>query len=381
MRLQRGYHIIILLCLLLFSSNCNKEEDPSAPEYQVALDNLIAAEMSRKQIPSLVTCIVQEGSIAWQQVYGYSNVENRQFTDSTSVYYLASISKLFVAAAVMQLSEQDVLDLNADINSYLPFEVRNPNAPDVPITCNMLLTHTSGLAWPTNEEDPQFNNPLSEEAKVDLSTWIESYIIPGKSLYQASTWKDETPGERYQYTNIGPALLGLIVEQLSGERFDAYCRKNIFEPLEMYQSSYALEDIDEDKLVTLYHDQQTISHYQVSHYPSSLVKSSMDELANFLIAIMNEGQFKSQRILSKASVNKMLSIALPDEDLGLLWQTLQPEWIGHTGGYWGATSCMDFHREEKVGVILLSNEYGKETLYPGGYIYELIHDKAEKFFN
>ena len=115
-------------------------------------------EMIKLKIPSIVTCIIKEDSIVWNKSFGYANLENKVPATENTHYLLASVSKLVTAVAVMQLHEKGKINIDDDINKYLPFSVKNPKYSDTPITPRMLLTHRSGLAWP-NEEDPDFYRP------------------------------------------------------------------------------------------------------------------------------------------------------------------------------------------------------------------------------
>ncbi len=379
--LNKGLILIIssFLILSLTSISCKKEVLFPSTENQDELNQAIINAMERDAIPSLVTCIVKNDQIVWQNAFGYHDLEKQLSPNSETVYLLASISKTITAVAIMQLYEQGRLDLNADINNYLPFAVRNPYFPGDPITTEMLLTHTSGLAWPTNEEDPRFNDRMAEEVTPALEEWLKDYILPEGDKFLPVVWKNTRPGKKFQYTNIGGALLGFIVESISGKDFNQYCQEYIFDPLEMFNSGFRTTDVDESKLATIYHDGQVISQYNVPHYPASMARSSLEELSHFLIAIMNGGEYKSSRILEERTVDEMLSIKI--KEVAFIWTRENKHWIGHTGGYWGVSSLLDFYPEKNVGVILITNTYGRESLYPGGRIYDLVHGEAQKYFD
>ena len=90
----------------------------------------------------------------------------------------------------------------------------------------MLLTHRSGLAWP-NDEDPDFYEIYPNDSAPPLFPWIKEYIVPGGSEYISRIWKLTLPGAFELYSNIGAALLGHIVEAVSGEDFNEYCKSHI----------------------------------------------------------------------------------------------------------------------------------------------------------
>ena len=139
---------ILTLGIILIVLGCEKSEDSA----NINTESEILKEMDAKGIPSVVACVVKDNQIVWEAALGYADVASAKPTNRESLYTIMSISKLFLATTVMQLWEQDRIDLEADINQYLPFEVRNPHFPDKKITPNMLLTHTSGLAWPIEKD-------------------------------------------------------------------------------------------------------------------------------------------------------------------------------------------------------------------------------------
>lgn len=369
--------LVLSIALIL---TCNKDDFPKHASIE-EMNQLVLEEMTRSGIPSLVAGIVKEDQLVWQNMYGNHDQDKQESPTDETVYVLASISKVFTAVAVMQLYERGQLDLYADINNYLPFEIRNPNFPEEIINTRMLLTHTAGIAWPTNEEDPDFNTPYTGNTAPAIYPWIKEYLTPEGSKFLPVTWKNTAPGEAYQYTNIGGALLGYLVESISGQDFATYCQENIFQPLEMFNSGFRLKDIDSTKLATLYHDGQIMEQYSVPHYPASMLRSSLSELSHFLIAIANGGMYNNKRILKEETVEEMLQEKIASKGVSFIWQDHDQGWIGHTGGYWGVSSCLDLNLEHKVGVILFTNTYGKETLYPEGRIYEILHFEASRYMN
>jgi CubicO group peptidase (beta-lactamase class C family) len=219
-----------------------------------------------------------------------------------------SISKLFLSPTVMQLWERGMIDLEEDISQYLPFEVRNPHFPDQKITPYMLLTHSSGLAWPTDEDEiPDFHHFYTNEEPPPISEWLPEYILPEGLKYWPSVWKDFQPGKEWLYSNIGTSLLALIVEQISGEDYREFCRKNILEPLEMGNSSFKLSDLSNELLVTPYtDDNHPIAYYTCRHYPAGFLSANMEDFSHFVIAMLNYGEFNGKRILQKVLLRKCL---------------------------------------------------------------------------
>ena len=119
-----------------------------------------------------------------------------------------------------------LIDLDEDIDEYLSFSVRNPHYPDTTITTRMVLAHRSGLGWPTSGTS-DFYKTYSGDSAPPLYPLIKELIVPGYSKYDPSLWKNTAPGTAYWYSNFGAALLGYLVEVVSGEDFKEYCKKHI----------------------------------------------------------------------------------------------------------------------------------------------------------
>jgi CubicO group peptidase (beta-lactamase class C family) len=128
---------------------------------------------------------------------------------------IASISKLFVAIAVMRLAEEGTLQLDTDVSHWLGFRLRNPAFPNTPITLRLLMSHRSSL-------------------RDDID-----YVIPlGSSVEQALTdpkaWDAEhAPGTFFRYGNINFPVIASIMEKATGERFDRLTARLVFEPLQI----------------------------------------------------------------------------------------------------------------------------------------------------
>ncbi len=267
---RRPLHLTFALLLATtFSLSC---DGPTAPLTPTQLHERIQSEMQKEGIPSLAAAIVKDDQIVWQHTYGFEDLASKTPPTEDTIYLLASISKTITATAVMQLYERGQLDLDTDINTYLSFDIRNPHFPEVPITARTLLTHTSGLAWPTNEEDPHFNDVYPDDSAPPLSSWLKEYLTPGGSQYLATTWKNTRPGAQVQYSNIGGGLLGYLVESITNQDFGEYCKANIFGPLAMSNTGFKLRDVDQSRLATLYHEGKVMGQYSVSHYPASTAK-------------------------------------------------------------------------------------------------------------
>ena len=374
-------HIFILFTSLHFLFyQCSSPFEPDMEEIADP-ENEIVKEMNANDIPSLAAWIIKEDSIVWEKYYGYADINSNRLADKNTIYGLASISKLVVVTAVMQLYEQGLIDLNTDINSYLPFEVRNPNFPDDKITPYHLLTHSSGLSKPKDDyEVPGYYTHYPLDYAPPLSEWLPQFIIPGGANYVSSIWKNSRPGEREEYSNVGCAILAYAVEVISDLDFSEYCKQNIFEPLEMFNTSYKYADLSTNNLATLYEQpNHPIGFYGYRCYPSGDLKTTIDDFSYFIIAYMNGGQYKNNRILEESTVRQILTIQNPASGICLIWDCSVGDWFGHTGGKPGIATCVEFQRETKVALMIAIN-YHNSLVYPGNNIHALVRRIAQKYY-
>ncbi len=365
---------LILGCLILFTENCKKSENVN-----INVEAEIIKEMQVQRIPAVVVGIVKGNEINWELSLGHANVSNSIPVNRQSLFTLMSISKLYLSTTVMQLWERGMIDLEADINQYLPFEVRNPNFPDHKISVHMLLNHSSGLAWPVEEDGiPDFHHFYSNEAPPLILDWLPEYILPNGEHFRNTVWKDFPPGEKWLYSNIGTSLLGLIVEQISGQDYRDFCKENILEPLEMNSSGFWQEELEWDLLVTPYtNTNYPMDYYICRHYPAGFLSSNLEDFSHFVIAFLNDGEYNGKRILQKSTIDKMFEIQNSASGLSNLWWHCPGDCIGHDGGGTGFRTWVEWNFDKDLGLFIFSNKVNS-SIVPKGRIYELVKYQASK---
>ena len=197
----------------------------ASPEVGAYLDGLMFGLMKERHVPGAVALIVQDGRVTFERGYGVADpTTGRPVDPETTLFRVASVSKLFTSTAVMQLVEQGKLDLNADLNQYLEgFAVLNKFGK--PVTLANLLTHTGGF-------DDAFLHTTQElgDTPVPLGEYLAKRMPP----------QVMPPGDLISYSNNGLALAGYIVERASGRPFKEYMQEQIFTPLGMTRSGFGL---------------------------------------------------------------------------------------------------------------------------------------------
>jgi CubicO group peptidase (beta-lactamase class C family) len=330
MRVQFNAIKIILLFIIIQGCSLINPEVENISDVDAEINKI----MKDSKIPSVAACIIKTDKIVWQKYYGFADYGNKISVNGETIYELASVSKLIVVTAIIQLKERGLINLNSDISEYLPFKVRNPNYPNISITPIHLLSHTSGLAWPADDyEVPGIYDYYPFDSAPPLGEWLPQYILPDGNHYNSAVWKNTIPGKRELYSNIGTALLGYLVEVVTGVDFNTYCKQNIFEPLEMVNTSFAYSDLNMEKVAKIYWENYSpIGYYRQLCYPAGSLKSTIEDFSNFIIAYMNGGHFKNARILTENSINEILTIQNRASGLCLIWDCDFGNWYGHSGG-------------------------------------------------
>ena len=191
---------ILVLCYQLTAQTLQPMSSPY-------LDSCFQTHMETYHIPGVSACIVKEGQIRWIGAYGDANIEMGIPVDTSTLFFLASISKTVTVTPLMQLWEEGLFELEDSINEYLPFEVRNPFDTLTPITFKMLCTHTSSI------RDNWVNMPYywTGDPPTTLEGYLFDYLHPDGNLYnQSLNYYNETPGTNSHYSNIGAALQLLL---------------------------------------------------------------------------------------------------------------------------------------------------------------------------
>jgi len=302
-------------------------------------ENSINLIMRYGHFPAISSCIVNENEVVWSDGFGFSDVEKGIAATDKTVFMVASITKTITGTALMQLFDLGYFNLDDDVNFFLPFELRNPNFPDVPITFRMLLSHSSSLIDTDNYWDIDFyyeGPPFDDYPEP----WLEDYLTPNGSNFDPLIWSENYgPGKKSSYANINFNIVAYLVEIISGEPFYEYCENHIFEPLDMDKSSFRLTDFDSEEVAIPYFWNPYTKQHERSqnwvfiHYPAGGLFTTVLDLSHFLIAHMNGGEYNGTRILKENTVDEMHKIQPPGNKnsfyFGLAWLSLSRSiWIG-----------------------------------------------------
>lgn len=365
-------YLFFYLLLQVFAFGC--KEDEIDINNTADFELLIQQEMEDQHIPATAVLVFNGGTVLYEKYFGYSNVENSIALEEDHMFLIASISKVVTAIALLQLYDDGEFDLDDDINDYLSFSVGIPGYSES-ITFRQLLTHTSGIADNDEVMDSQYY--YNEDPPISLGYFIENYLSEGGEFYnENANFHNFQPGTESEYSNIGSALIGVLVEQISGQGFNAYCKEHIFTPLGMENTSWRLDEITQT-IVTPYDfisgENQMIPNYTNTDFPNGGLRTTAKDLFKLCQALMNNGQYEGVQLLNSSTVQAMRTPQIPsiDDEVGLHFFIMNKQnniW-GHDGGEQGVATIMGFNPQTNIGAIVLCNqgEAFLDEVFEGAY--------------
>jgi CubicO group peptidase (beta-lactamase class C family) len=389
--------LMIVTCVVPVMANTIKNTS-SEPLNNAVFDLQISFWMKIAGLPSLSACIIKDDQMIWSKGYGYYDRSKQKPATPDTIYVIASITKTIVGTALMQLYEKGLFNLDDDVNTFLPFDLRNPNFPDDPITFRMLLSHTSSLNENTQDQYYWYNFSGDPPFSFFPEPYLREFLVPGGRYYDTSVWNTTyRPGEYRMYANVGFDLISYLVELISGEPFLEYCDTHIFSPLDMKNTGFNLSCFDIDQVAIPYQryigkyykineltfwfgeDTPPGQYWRMRYYPAGGLYTTVTDLSHFLIAHMNDGIYNGTRILKKETV-ELMHTPQPGNPIGMYWYGLA--WLtetmkgitasGHEGNEVGGKTIMLYNQTEHIGVIYLTNGNPHYAYLPNGGYYPVF---------
>ncbi len=360
---------VVVFLLLTVLPSC--ESKPIKPASK-PIDTYIVGEMDKQSIPGLSAAIIKQGRVAWSNGYGYANKDSKTSFTADTVINIASVSKTILGCSLMIASEKGIVDLDADINTYLKgFQVKNPYDNNFTVTLHKLATHTAGI----NDRNPVYGDTYypGKDSPVSLGEFLKAYISENGGLYDKENFLDVSKGSYYQYSNIGAALAAHALECATGQTYPEFTRDHIFKPLKMDHTSWFIGTTDMRNHAMLYvEDGTAVPPYGLTTYPDGGLRTSANDLARFLAMVANDGVLDDVKIIQKDSVEEMLRNHLKEEqkpqgqpvpDEGIFWQAdvNHPAMMGHTGGDIGVCTYMSLSADRKTGLLVLINSSADDS--------------------
>ncbi|MGB1032327.1 MAG: serine hydrolase, partial [Flavobacteriales bacterium] len=226
----RNLIFLLVFCASLVS--CAQGELTPSEKFANEMDSRVPQLLHDFNVPGAAIAVIKNGEVILQKGYGYSNLENEVKVDVQTGFNIASISKTLTAWGVMKLVHEGKIDLNSPAEMYLTrWHLPESEFNSDEVTIRRLLSHTAGLSlhgypgWTSSDVLPSIEESLN--GKNNGAEAVEIVMEPGL---------------KYQYSGGGYTMLQLIIEEVSGQKFEDYMQEMILDPLGMTNSSYKIDD-------------------------------------------------------------------------------------------------------------------------------------------
>jgi len=356
------------------SGAANAGHQLSPDDVSAFLDGLMPLEIERGDIAGAVVTIVKDGKVFFARGYGYSDYEKKKpVSPEETLFRVGSVSKLFTWTSIMQLEEQGKIDLNADVNNYIDFRI--PAKFGRPIVIRNLMTHTPGF----------------QEVAKDLFGAGVPFMLLREYITTHVPEEIYPPGTVPAYSNYGAALAGYIVQRVSGQPFDDYVAQNIFKPLGMTHSSFdqplpeAIKEFMSQGYIRA-SDGPKPFEIVIAAPAGSLASSGVD-MAHFMIAHLQDGQYGPARILRPETARLMHTrqFSMDPSVNGICLGFYEEDRNGHRIiSHAGDTQWFhtDLHLmpDQNLGFFVSYNSLGREDINAGSTRTSLWHKFLDRYY-
>jgi len=326
-------------------------DDPDVLGAERLFSAWMEGQMAYRGLPGVVVGVVSDQDLVWAKGFGFADTAAKLPMTPATKFRMASHSKLFTAIAIMQLREDGKLRLDDPVAKYLPwFKAKPAGDDDGPITIEQLLSHSSGLQREAGDHWTSFEFPTSDELR---------------RLY-ADRQAAFAPSVRWKYSNLAYAVAGMVIEQVSGERWADYVDRNVFKPLGMLATSV---DKNVPGLAVPYGRRMPDGSREVLPFVDARgmasatgVTSNLEDMAKFVSAQFRRGPRGGAQIVGTGSLREMHRVRSVEENwtsgtgLGFdITRIKDRTYVGHGGGYPGNTTQTLIQLDDKMGVVVLTN--------------------------
>lgn len=359
---QNSFSIAILL-LNLFVFNCNslpqKPETIPRNDYTYLneyLNNYIPTKMNEASVVGLGVSVVSDKEVLFARGFGYADKGNGKEVNTDTIFRTASVSKIINLVITMKLVEEGKLNLDKDINQYLPELKLKSRFPKVkPITIRSILTHHSGL--PSDRMKGFFSH-----AKTDS---LEKLVADVSGEYVSYP-----PEFIFSYSNLGHSILGRVIEKVTGNSYSNVLTEKVFQPLGMKNSFYDKNPEKQNEYAKGYGGlifKSEITEANLRDLPAGFLNSSVNDLSKVIQLFINDGRINGVSYLKESTLKEIYTIQNPnnayDDDfkIGLSFFINTFDLgndiftISHGGDTFLYHAMLAILPKEKLGVVVLSN--------------------------
>jgi len=330
------------------------------------IEGMIATLMQQMKIPGISLTVVKDGKAIYTKGIGARTLKGNLPATPDTLYGIGSVTKSFTCIAIMQLAEKGKLKIDDPVSKYIDFKI---GKDDKHILIEHLMSHSSGI--------PDLGIAAILIRRHSFPE-TELYVPMSSSedwLLHANAAQDEVfdePLKRFFYFNGGYALLGLIIEAVSGMKYTEYLDEYLLKPLSMKRSTFSREEFEkeEDRMTAYATDKgkvkESIHPFDDLISAAGGLLSSVKEMENYLQMFLNKGTFKGNEILKPESIKTMLEpmIEVPQSvfgkthycfGLGKTEDFFSETLYTHGGSTAVSSAYLAFIPKKKMGVVVEGN--------------------------
>ncbi|MHA1719923.1 MAG: serine hydrolase domain-containing protein [Promethearchaeota archaeon] len=332
------------------------------------IESFLSEEMSKARVPGLSIGIIIDNKLAYVKGFGRRNIEKNLPMTANTLFGIGSVSKSFTALAIMQLVEQGKINLDDPVKKYIDYRLGFDKNP---ITIHNLLSHSSGVPNLFGSTDTLFNITHEFSYFLPIGDLSDFFL----HLNNAQNFVKFKPGTHYFYNNDHYSCLDLILRNVSGLSLAEYMKEHVFKPLEMDRTTYNEDEFKKDPqndIMTGYIEKSATKSLQAAPFPFNEllngpggIISSINEMANYMIMLLNEGKYNGKQILKKESIDKLWTRAIgmgsqdiKDPHYCYGWvreKFLDETLIHHDGNVMVSSAYCALIPDKKIGIVIGEN--------------------------
>jgi CubicO group peptidase (beta-lactamase class C family) len=362
------YRVFSFIFLLLLSGNVFAQQHPYAKKFPV-IDAWFDSLLKEWNIPGLALGIVYKDQLIYGKGYGYRDLEKKLPVETTTLFPIASNTKLFTATAACMLAEEGKLNLDRPVKNYLPAINFNNDELNAKVTLTDMLSHRTGL--------PRYDG-------IWVNATISRKDIASKIAYMRPEYGLR---EGYIYNNVMFSSAGLVMEHVTGMSWEEIIRQKLFSPLNMSASCFTTDEMKKYGNYSLSYFEVDSTHRLLAKQyeaqsealgPAGTIRSSVEDMSHWMIAQLNKGNYKGKQVISQKVINQTLEPnAIADKEgrwdelsnslycLGRSIQTYKGIKItSHTGSIDGFYSQLVFLPKEQLSIFVIFNCVEAGSLRP-----------------
>ncbi len=365
---------LLVFISLLFACKSEKVLAPEPVYNFTKLDSTITSLYNNSEIPGFSLVVVNNEKIIFQKSLGYADISTQKSFTNNTLQNIGSVSKTFIALAVMKAVDLRKVKLDENINTYLPFKIVHPLFPDSAITLRNLSNHTAGI----NDGDiyfksyivdnPSQNHPLLPaevqeyfsfmklNKDIDDSEFLKNILVKKEIWYSEDNFTKDAPGEKFEYSNIGATLAAFVIESAMGITYEDFTKQYIISPLQMNQTGWESSQINSANFVTRYFSKELIvpDYHLITKADGGLLTSTTD-FGKYLIEILN-GVNGNGTLLTKNSYKEMFTKkVIGERSFGIFWSIEDNGNLTHDGSDPGIAANCIIKKDKNIAYFLMTN--------------------------